>query len=354
VKTGTAGWFDELRAILAVNTLIGLALTALALAFSRNAREEWGALVYSNQVYAHVIGGLAALSIPRIGLRLSRVRPEVRWPVYVLLLAAAGLGGAALAGLVLVATGVTPASAFGRVLGESARFAVFLTITIGIAAYLVESTKHRLHQTTLELRTHQLEREHASKLAAEAQLNSLASRLRPHFLFNTINSILALIQDDPRRAAQMLERLSRLLRYSLETQDRHLVPLDEELRLLRDYLDIEQERFGPRLRFTMAVPPELGARQVPPFSLQTLVENSMKYAVAARRDGGTIEVSAREDRGLLELAVQDDGSGFSRDDITPGHGLDTLERRLAALYGARAALAIENGAGARVTVRVPA
>jgi len=195
----------------------------------------------------------------------------------------------------------------------------------------------------------------AERESTEARLASLESRVRPHFLFNSLNSAIALIPEDPRRAEDVLERLSALLRYSLESHAR-LVPLREELRVVEDYLEIERARFGERLAFEIDVPDELRALAVPAFAVQTLVENSVKYAVSPRATGARITVRARRDHRRLILHVIDDGPGFPETIWVPHHGLDSLRARLAALYGDAAALVAPAPAegGAAVRIEVPA
>jgi LytS/YehU family sensor histidine kinase len=190
------------------------------------------------------------------------------------------------------------------------------------------------------LRTRQFEEERARKLAIAAQLESLESRVRPHFLFNTLNSISALTREDPERAERMVELLSALLRFSLDANQRQTVPLGDEVKIVSDYLEIERVRFGERLSFSLAVADELKQVQVPPFALQTLVENSLKHSIAPRRAGGELRVRAQADGQDLRLEVWDDGPGFTAEAITTGHGLDNLQARLKTLFGDRAMLDI--------------
>jgi LytS/YehU family sensor histidine kinase len=177
--------------------------------------------------------------------------------------------------------------------------------------------------------------------------------VRPHFLFNALNSAIALIPEDPKRAEDVLERLSGLLRFSLDAQAR-VVPLDEELRVVVDYLEIERVRFGDRLAYEIDVAEELRAHEVPAFAIQTLVENSVKYAVSPRKQGARITVSARRAENRIAIEVADDGPGFAGAVWIPGHGLDGLRARLEALYGKAARLVAPGpGTGARVTIELP-
>jgi LytS/YehU family sensor histidine kinase len=185
---------------------------------------------------------------------------------------------------------------------------------------------------------------------AQARLASLESRLRPHFLFNTLNSILALIREDPKAAELVTERLARLLRYSLDATEHSTVRLDQELKVATEYLEIEKTRFGDRLRYSIDVPDHLMPTQVPPFCLQTLVENSVKYG------GGEIRVSAHNGNGRLLVRVWDSGTGFPEDAQLPaGHGLHNLKERLDALWGSNAAVEFpRQDIGTTVQISIPA
>jgi LytS/YehU family sensor histidine kinase len=200
-----------------------------------------------------------------------------------------------------------------------------------------------------------LERERAIKLAAEARLASLQARLHPHFLFNTLNSISSLIPADPERAERLIERMAALLRFSLEVHRGGLVPLGQELKIVRDYLEIEQARFGRRLRYCIQAGEHLSEVAVPPLAVQTLVENSIKYAVAPNREGGEIRVQANQNNGCLRIDVVDTGEGFALDTAPSGHGLDNLRSQLAVLFGHSANLTVSRSEGwTTVSLIVPA
>jgi LytS/YehU family sensor histidine kinase len=197
---------------------------------------------------------------------------------------------------------------------------------------MLESVKEQLH-------VRQIAEERERKIAAEARFASLESRVHPHFLFNTLNSISALVREDPAEAERMIERLSTLLRYSLDSEVAGVVALREELRIVRDYLEIEKVRFGDRLRYRIDADPAAELQQVPALSVQTLVENSVKYAVGAMQQGAEIVVLARFQNGRLRVEVSDDGPGFEpASSMKPGHGLDLLRQRLISLFGSSASL----------------
>lgn len=227
------------------------------------------------------------------------------------------------------------------------------TIVFSSALYLINSTRLRLERANRDLRESEIAAARAGQLATEAQLESLAARLQPHFLFNTLNSISALVHEDPDRADAMIQQLSRLLRYSLDVHNERLVPLARELSITRDYLAIEAVRFERRLKVETDVDERLLEMPIPPFSLQTLVENSVKYAIGTRSTVGSIRIAARGTGEFIELSVCDDGPGFTLDDLKRGHGLDLLRSRLMALYRERGSLSVANSDGCVVTVRIP-
>lgn len=340
---------------LAINTGLGLAILAIFAIFDfREILENFWTELLLYQIFTHCTADLAAFVLPPVAIRLSRYSGWRMWLPYLSLLAAVGFAGSAVATSLALGLGFYPSFTFWLVYASVAKISIIITLLAGSGTYLVEVQKGRVQATTLQLRTQQLERERASKLAAEARFDSLQSRLQPHFLFNTINSILALLPEDAKHAEEMLERLARLLRFALDSQQAPAVRLRDEIRLVNDYLEIERARFGPRLRFKIDAPSELVSAEVPAYALQTLIENSMKHAIAPRREGGFISVRVAREGESLVVEVRDDGPGFTRQALRAGHGLDMLEQRLDALYGSMASIEIVSGGdGACVRFRLP-
>jgi two-component system, LytTR family, sensor histidine kinase AlgZ len=296
-------------------------------------------------VYANCIGGIAFLVIPKVWMRACSLPQWFRWSARVAAMFAACIAGSLLAGLAFVALRWQPMTDYWPQFLGSLKLAALLTILAGLSIGIYSTLRSRLEETTLELRTKELERERALKLATEAQLASLESRIHPHFLFNTLNSISSLIPEDPARAERLVEQMAALLRFSLDANHSGLVPLKRELKIVADYLEIERARFGDRLRYQIDVPEEFDESSVPPLSLQTLVENSVKYAVAPDRAGGEIRITASRADGLFRVAVSDPGPEFQLDAVPSGHGLDNLKGRLATLFGDQAALLLERVGG---------
>ena len=201
----------------------------------------------------------------------------------------------------------------------------------------------------------------AARLEAElarARLQVLESQVHPHFLFNTLHMISAMVYEDPGKADGMISRLSGLLRAALERPESPTVPLKTELEILSLYVDIMKARFGDRLAVSFEIAPDTLPALVPTFSLQPLVENAIKHGIMPRGRGGEITIASRRDDGRLVLGVSDDGVGF-REGFEArsgrGIGLKNIQGRLSGLYGEAGILRIEKAVkgGARVALDIP-
>ncbi len=201
----------------------------------------------------------------------------------------------------------------------------------------------------------QEQREAKMQLALRAaELRALEAQINPHFLFNCLNSIRGLVVEDPRKAQDMITRFAALLRYNLNRDRQHTVPLAEEAEIVADYLALESVRFEGRLRVQVNVDPEARAMQVPPMILQALVENALKHGVARRPEGGDVEIRAAARNGKLVLEVTNSGELVPSRPGDTQLGLKNIRERLHLLYGDRASLSLQNGNGIVVAkVEIP-
>lgn len=195
-------------------------------------------------------------------------------------------------------------------------------------------------------------------LAAHAELKALKAQINPHFLFNTLNTIAALIHTDPRLAEKTVERLAELFRYVLAGTERGLVPLEEELAFLDGYLEIERARFGERLRVVREVAPDALSTSVPSLILQPLVENAIQHG---QGDDGSIDLTIRAEPlgNEVIVTVADQGSGAPsgyRISNGPGHGLRNVDERLRKTYDQEHGLEMRANSphGTVVTFKIPA
>ncbi|HTE54216.1 MAG TPA: histidine kinase [Kofleriaceae bacterium] len=188
-----------------------------------------------------------------------------------------------------------------------------------------------------------------------AQLHALEMQLHPHFLFNTLHAISALMHTDVRAADQMLARLGELLRASLAAGGAQEVPLRRELDLLDRYLDIEKVRFGDRLTVVIDIDPQALDARVPNLILQPLVENAIRHGISRKRGAGRVEIRATCSDDTLELTVRDDGPGLPAAGVEERIGLSNTRQRLEQLHGADHTLALRArpGGGAELIVTMP-
>ncbi|MDY6876232.1 MAG: histidine kinase [Chloroflexota bacterium] len=208
-----------------------------------------------------------------------------------------------------------------------------------------------------ELKEKELLEERLRALAAQAELKALKAQINPHFLFNTLNTIAALIHANPAQAEATVERLAEMFRYVLAGTEGGLVPLGEELAFLDAYLEIERARFGERLRLTREVAPEAFDLPVPSLILQPLVENAVRHGQGA--DGSVdLVIHIHPYSNEVVIAIADQGPGMPSNhkiDDGPGHGLRNVDERLRKMYGQGYGVEVADNEpyGTVVTVKVP-
>ncbi|MCA1862745.1 sensor histidine kinase [Janthinobacterium sp. HSC-3S05] len=215
-------------------------------------------------------------------------------------------------------------------------FGVFLTWTVFYFTALSLRRASRFEAEALRLEV----------LAKDAQLRALQAQVNPHFFFNSLNSVRALIFEDREAAAHMIDQLAGLMRHALQSSQHATVPLAAELDAVRAYLAIEQSRFEERLRVSFDILPGLEHARVPPMALQTLVENAVKYGVEASAEGGDIRIAARRgtDTDMLRIEVANTGELRGASGST-GIGLRNARQRLQLACGERASLELRQQAG---------
>lgn len=234
--------------------------------------------------------------------------------------------------------------------GYRATFNYVCVFGVNVALFhLVSSRRHEVQQAQ--------ELAHALSAAQHAQLAALRYQLNPHFLFNTLNAISAMIVTRRNEEAELMtDKLSSFLRASLASDPTELVPLDQELTLMEDYLEIESIRFGERLHVEIDCASDACHVPIPSFLLQPLVENAIKYGVAPSLEPVNIRVTGRREGEELVVTVEDDGraTGIAVKTGSAGVGLQNVRQRLWALYGELAMLtAGSRGEGFAATIRLP-
>ena len=207
------------------------------------------------------------------------------------------------------------------------------------------------------------DRDEQTRAVALAEARTLQARMNPHFLFNALNAVAALSKVAPREVPRATGRVRQFLRASFDQQDRLLVPLEEELAVVRAYLDIESLRLGDRLKVEQTIDPGLLKALMPPFSFQPLVENAVQHGLHSSPRTGRLQLIVRPQGEWLEMSVSDDGQGVASTEIEHlffaerprVHALVLLRRRLQGLFGRSFRLEVhsEIGEGTTVTMRIP-
>jgi two-component system, LytTR family, sensor kinase len=223
---------------------------------------------------------------------------------------------------------------------------VFIYVAVVVAAHAYEYLRR--------LRREERERYEYQQALAASELQALKMQLHPHFLFNTLNGIATLVDADPKVARTMILKLSNLLRTVLDRDSSDLIPFEDEITFVREYLDLEKMRFGDRLKIEWRVAPETRRLLVPQMILQPLVENAIRHGVASAREGGWIQIEAGAADGVLNVRLRNSVSGNASNGT--GLGLRNVEARLRYLYSDDASLhlTVAEDRTATVSVTLPA
>ena len=185
----------------------------------------------------------------------------------------------------------------------------------------------------------------------DIELNKLKSQLNPHFMFNSMNSIRALIDENPAKAKEAVTQLSNILRNTLLMNKNKEIVLEEELRIVKDYLDLEQIRYEERLRYDMEIDPSSVTKLVPPLIIQAQVENAIKHGISKIPGGGLVKVKTKIQDNILFIEVKNTGT-LSYDKSDSGFGFANSQQRLELLYGKKASIEISEENSNEVTVRI--
>jgi signal transduction histidine kinase len=207
-----------------------------------------------------------------------------------------------------------------------------LALIVGGLAHAYEGMRWRLAESLREVEEVRLVEAELHEQAARAELAALQARINPHFFFNTLNTISALLAEDPAKADEVVQTLADLFRYTFKAAHADAVTLSEELEFVEGYLAVEKARFGDRLRVAWAVDPDVRGARVPGLILQPLVENAVGHGIAPAPGGGTVRISGRVEDGRLVVEVEDDGAGLGGDPasmIREDHALGNVRKRIA-------------------------
>lgn len=212
-----------------------------------------------------------------------------------------------------------------------------VALFLGLPIFLWQ---HRVDELSVQLKEKELEQERLQNLKVQAELHALQSRINPHFLFNSFNSIASLISSNPVKAEKMVVELSNLFRYSLNSEASNFVSIATELQIVETYLGIEKVRFDDRLDYEIEVPSELMDRLIPRFLIQPLVENAVKHGISKVKQGEVkLVFSSMSQKLVIELY---DNGPFFIEPMTDGFGLQSTFDKLNLLYPAKHEIVFTN------------
>jgi two-component system, LytTR family, sensor kinase len=312
-------------------------------------REIDGRLLLMSLLFGNVVGLTVFVCSVALYPVLRNIAPLGRYLVLAVGLLAGSMAGTALVGLVF---------RWFVLANPSQSLAVFalnavLALIVGGLAHAYEGMRWRLAESLREVEEVRLVGAELHEQAARAELAALQARINPHFFFNTLNTISALLGEDPAKADEVVQTLADLFRYTFKAAHADAVTLSEELEFVEGYLAVEKARFGDRLKVAWAVTPEARIARVPGLILQPLVENAVGHGIAPSPGGGTVRISGRVEGGNVVVEVEDDGVGLKSDAaamIREDHGLGNVRKRVATASRGEGAMELLPAARGRGTL----
>lgn len=339
--------WPRLRIGLVANTLIAVLLTIVSIGETDQLVQHFAV----SMVVSHCIGS----SIYFLGVVCNFGRdwpPLLRGLGQVALFLLGGWFGLGLALIILHTLFSVNASA--DQLYDTFITSTLLALFFGTVVWFYYALYERIERMAAQLAEQKLAEERLLQLKTRAELDALRAKIQPHFLFNTLNSIASLIATDPGKAEEMVERLSELFRYALDAGQQRMVPLKQELDVVRDYLEIEKVRLGQRLDYAVYIDAAIDHLEVPSLLLQPLVENSIRHGIGPLASGGRVDILCQRIQGDCLIEVRDSGKGFDPQAATTGFGLRSVRERLQLHYGTNHQFSIEQDAGTHIYIKLPA
>lgn len=321
----------------AVGCALYFCINAVAMRLMKLPNHEIGAWAIANTVPPTLLG----ISV----VRFYASRRRWAWPMHVSL-------AALFAAVSVFGTHLTSLAILGRKPWMFTLDGLVWGWLIAALLYVIIASTTHMQRVQSDL-AHERERAAAAEASrARAELAALRARIDPHFLFNTLHSLLALVRQDPGRAEEAIEQFGDILRYTFSASDgSEERTLQQEWQLVDNYLALERLRLGNRLRVTASLDSDVASVPLPVLTLQPLVENAVRHAIAPRGVGGRIDIHAKRNDGNVRITVSDDGPGL----VSPpqsGRGLDLVRQRLDRMYGDGATLILGRSAEGGLCVTI--
>ncbi len=317
---------------LLANSLVG-GLVGVAIALFSQDAGAVARFVPTGILFANAIGFAAGFSARFVLPRYSGLPTHIRLPLAIVTLLAGGAFGSAL----IIFWNPLAVLYQGRLLLLLVVVDSIIAVIVGLIIYNYERLRDQIEESYAAIARNRVREERLRELAARSELKALKAQINPHFLFNALNSISALISSDPDAAQRTLERLAGIFRGTLLASEKGSVPFRKEMELVNAYLDVERARFGRRLNVEESIDPGATDVAVPPLILQPVVENAVRHGISPTVEGGTVRIEARLVGDSLRIVVEDDGKGTGLIDLEEmlagGYGLRNVRDRLITRFG---------------------
>lgn len=328
--------------------IIGTFINLIFFLFGRGEYREW-----KNIIMTYIVSILITLAITNVSIISENIikkkfsSPVLNVVLNYLLMAIGVLIGSELSFIFVSILYKVPFFEINQV--GNLKFNLSIGFLVGTIIYIYQLQRDNY---VLKLNEKDAQLIKLSELKTQAELKTLQARINPHFLYNSLNSITSLIHEAPNKAEQMVINLSKLFRYSLNSQDANFVSVKEELDIVNTYLDIEKVRFRDRLNFEIKADANIQSALIPRFILQPLVENALKHGLQGVNADGLLSIIIKEHKRKLEISVLDNGKPFP-DDLLAGYGLQSTQDKLNLLYGDDWSLKYMNSPEKKIVIEIP-
>lgn len=345
IKFMYGGWLKTNFFNLILGVIVGLLLILLISAF----KGEWMSLKsMSFQILYSVVISLCITNVIYIPQKLIQFKKGNTW-FFLLTYYISGIVGMIVAiELIYLIQGWLFEAKYHFFHWEDIRFSVIIVFIVCTIIYAYISQKRGLNA---KIQERDLDLLRLTQMKTQAELAALQSKINPHFLYNSLNSIASLIHEDPDKAESMTLKLSKLFRYSINQNQEDLVTVKEEMEIVTTYLDIEKIRFEERINFTIHVDEELQYAKIPRFLIQPLVENALKHGIKNVADQAELSISIQKTDQVV-ISISDNGIPFP-DELEIGYGLQSTYDKLTLLYNDKYEVQITNQPVKHIRIQIP-
>lgn len=340
-----SGWLKANFYNLILGVVIGLVLTLLITAF----KGRWiGFRSMSFQILYSVVISICITNVIYIPQKFLRFKKENTW-LFLATYYASGISGMIVAiELIYLIQAWLFNVKYHFFHWEDVRFSMIVVVIVCTIIYAYFSQKRGFNA---KIQERDLDLLKLRQMKTQAELATLQSKINPHFLYNSLNSIASLIHEDPDKAEGMTLKLSKLFRYSINQNQEDLVAVKEEIEIVTTYLDIEKIRFEDRINFNINVDDELLSAKIPRFLIQPLVENALKHGLKNMIDSAWLTIEIRKTDQIV-ITIADNGIPFP-DELEIGYGLQSTYDKLALLYGNQYEVQINNLPTKHIKIQIP-